>query len=92
MLLFCMVLLFGSVQGVRAAYPASLSKSSPIQGYPIRKTKKVIIYKDSSLTKEKKTVSFRSFTISKMSGDAVYVTCKYGGTKVRGWVKKSEFF
>lgn len=88
-------LLFAVILPLRAeaAYPALLSASHPITGYPLSRKKDVILYKDAKRTKEIIRVGYREFSIVKYDAVnksfCVCVTEK--GRKVWGWVKRSTF-
>jgi len=77
---------------VDAAYPDGLTKSAPIMGYPLSRTKKVVLYKDAARTNVKKRLSYQEFAITRQEADSFYVSYSVGKRKGHGWVKKSAFF
>ncbi len=91
-LLFLFVFMLGmcSVSAL-AAYPSSVSAKHPIIGYPL-KTTRLNVYEDSGLTEKKTSLTYRSYSIQKIKGDALYVKYKVGSKYQKGWVSADKFF
>ena len=90
-LVLALFLTMGFSVGSEAAYPSNFSASHPIVSYPLKKTKKTVLYKDSAMTEKLKSLSYREFTICRVKNKAFYVKCKVAGKTVKGWVAKTTF-
>ena len=85
LLLLFLALCFSFGLRSQAAYPAAMSATHPLVGYPLSRVRKITVYTDAT---------YREFTITKhdTASHSLYVTCREGKKTIRGWVKRNTFF
>ena len=94
LLLLFLALCFSFGLRSQAAYPAAMSATHPLVGYPLSRVRKITVYTDATRKKKLTTLTYREFTITKhdTASQSLYVTCREGTKTIRGWVKRNTFF